>query len=830
MSKRTNNNRFVTSNKPIEQNSKCRKCVHHIYSHHYAANMRQHDEIIEKNADKVNIVDIDSTVNIKIVFHFLAPKGSYNKDRVLARVHDIILSLNDDFNNYTTNQNTMNNFKYKSIINQVFISNNIKQNIYLGPNYIKYLPTKPSNITFELGEIYYYPVRNRLNLSQYDDVKEVEIEYQVIKQFIHQNRADAINPENFLNIWVIDMTDTAILGFSNFPWEIIDNYHGVVINRKAFFPEDYGESNFALFKTFTHEVGHYFGLLHVFSHNSGLGVYAAVNLNADSEKTIDTGGDFIVDTPNQLNATYDPTDKIANKRLHSDNDYNPLFMNFMDYTYDKYVAIFTQNQIQKMRYMLLTYRPNINSVINKAKLPIPKYNPDTDTITGTVTKRNSSARNPPLIPSHESTPNPRLAAQGFMAQQPQIPQDAAQTYQMGQQILQNMAQQQNAPRDMRVNTNLSQLIPNLSAGNVAAPTGGSREQLIANIQSNLPPDPNNIKQQTDTYENMIKKYKDYNSTNGYAMNYPFDPYLSQQNNNQFALYKQLQDQNAKTQSNDQDVPRKEAMPYHPVDPRMMPQFMDPRYMMQMDPKLSDNKIPFMMPPGMPIDPRFLYYKPPKKSRKTKKSESKKSKKSSTRNLSDSETEINLEAVQNIRNPRAYTKYAQAKPDSKKNSLDPNYKKQPSNLKEITKQKIQNRAPEFVNDNMIPIAQFQPPHMSMPPMPNMPTMANSNGEMEISVNNYLTPSDLVQKVSHVDEQLKNIRENMPKVVEAQQKQTNTSNNIAQTVAKASMNDNKQKFNKFGQITKPVIASSKVIKNDITRAPRNRFVRTKPLIAN
>ncbi|XWV25627.1 bifunctional metalloprotease ubiquitin-protein ligase [Tupanvirus deep ocean] len=834
MSKRSNNNRFVTSNKPTEQNQigKVRKCVHHIYSHNYAANMRQHDEIIEKNGDKVNVVDMDSTVNIKIVFHFLAPKGSYNKDRVLARAHDIILSLNDDFNNYTTNQNTMNNFKYKSIINQVFISNNIKQNIYLGPNYLKFLPTKPSNITFELGEIYYYPVRNRLNLSQYDDVKEVEIEYQVIKQFIHQNRADAINPESFLNIWIIDMTDTAILGFSNFPWEIIDNYHGIVINRKAFFPEDYGESNFALFKTFTHEVGHYMGLLHVFSHNSGLGVYAAVNLNADTEKTIDTGGDFIVDTPNQLNATYDPTDKVANKRLHSDNDYNPLFMNFMDYTYDKYVAIFTQNQIQKMRYMLLTYRPKINSIINKAKLPIPKYNPDTDTIAGTITKNNSTARNPPLIPSHENTSNPRLAAQGFMTQQPQAQQDPAQTYQMGQQILQNMAQQ-NAPRDMRINTNLSQLIPNLSAGNVVAPTGGTREQIIANIQNNLPSDPTNIKQQTEAYEDMIKKYKDYNSTNGYAMNYPYDLYTAQQNNNQFALYKQIQDQNSKIQNNDHDIPKKETMPYPPFDPRMMPPYMDPRYMMPMDPQLSDGKIPFMMPPGIPIDPRFMYYKPPKKSKKSRKSESKRNKQKSSamKNiLSDSETEINLEAVQNIRNPRAYSKYALAKPETKKNSLDPNYKKQPSNLKEVSKQKIQNRVPEFVNDNMHPIAQYQPPHMNMPPMPPMPMMPNPNEEMDISVNNSLTPSNLVKRVSNVDEQLKNIRANMPKVIEAQPKSTNTTNNIAQTVAKASINDNKQKFNKFGQMTRPVTASSKVIKNDNTRAPRNRFVRTKPLIAN
>ena len=140
MSKKTNN-RFVSSNKSTEQNqaSKFRKCVHNIYSHHYAANMKQHDDIMQNSINKINSVNMDSTINIKIIFHFLAPKGSYNRDSVLRRAHDIIVSLNDDFNNYTNNPNTMNNFKYKSIINQVFTSNMSKQNIYLGKKYHLFL-------------------------------------------------------------------------------------------------------------------------------------------------------------------------------------------------------------------------------------------------------------------------------------------------------------------------------------------------------------------------------------------------------------------------------------------------------------------------------------------------------------------------------------------------------------------------------------------------------------------------------------------------------------------------------------------------------------------
>jgi hypothetical protein len=380
MSKKTNN-RYIASNKDTEQPSGLRKCAHHVYSYNYASNMRRHDEIMNIANPKLVTVDMDTTYTIKVAIHFLAPTGSYNRDRVISRAHDIILSINDDFNNYTTNPNTMNNFRYKSIVNQVFIGNMAKQSIYLGPNYVQALPTQPSNIVFELGEIYFYPVTNRLNLSQYNDVTEVEMEYQAIRQYIHQNRADAIAPSQILNIWIVDMTDTLILGFSSFPWETIDNFFGAIFNRRVYFPEDYGETNYNLFKTFTHEIGHVFGLLHVFAHDSGLGAYAAINLHA-GDPIGNFTGDYIADTPSQLAPTYDPTNKVVYRRLNFDNDYNPLFMDFMDFTYDKYVTIFTFNQIQKMRYMIITYLPGL--IGGDFVLPLPKYNPDTNTLVGVV--------------------------------------------------------------------------------------------------------------------------------------------------------------------------------------------------------------------------------------------------------------------------------------------------------------------------------------------------------------------------------------------------------------------------------------------------------------
>lgn len=53
------------------------------------------------------------------------------------------------------------------------------------------------------------------------------------------------------------MIGTSIMGLSSFPWENIDDYTGIIVNRKAFFPEDYGETSYNLYKTFTHEMGHF---------------------------------------------------------------------------------------------------------------------------------------------------------------------------------------------------------------------------------------------------------------------------------------------------------------------------------------------------------------------------------------------------------------------------------------------------------------------------------------------------------------------------------------------------------------------------------------------
>uniref|UniRef100_A0A6C0C5M6 Peptidase M43 pregnancy-associated plasma-A domain-containing protein n=1 Tax=viral metagenome TaxID=1070528 RepID=A0A6C0C5M6_9ZZZZ len=380
---------FAISNRDIKQVGSKRshhKCAHHANSYNYSSNVSMHNQIVNDLVANQVQVDMTTPINATIAFHFLAQPGTFDTADVFSRALEVVAVINDDFNNYSTNPRTMNNLKYTNVVSQVFTGDLEKQDVYLSEDYLDVIPEAPSNITFELGEIYYYPVTSLLNLAAYDDINEIELEYQAIRQFISRNQAFAIRPDNFLNIWIVDMVNTDILGFSNFPWEVNDLHNGIIINRIVFFPEELVANGlffpYDRFKTFSHEIGHYFGLLHIFNNDNDNAQYAAVNINEGEQVGFDGGGqftgDYIADTPIQFQPTYDPTDILTSRELLTNPDYNPLFMNFMDYTYDKYLTNFTYNQIQKMRYMIFTYRPGI--VEPTSVLPTPVFNPVTNTI------------------------------------------------------------------------------------------------------------------------------------------------------------------------------------------------------------------------------------------------------------------------------------------------------------------------------------------------------------------------------------------------------------------------------------------------------------------
>ncbi|AVL93614.1 putative bifunctional metalloprotease/ubiquitin-protein ligase [Megavirus vitis] len=816
MSKQTNN-RIVNNNKSTESKPKFRKCVHHILSHNYAANIKKHDDIIEKATPFISSMNMDETINVKILFHFLAPIGSYNREKVMSRAHDVIMSINDDFNNYTNNQNTMNNFKYKSIVNQIFASNMGKQNVYLGQNYLKFLPLKPSNITFELGEIYYYPVKNKLNLSKYDDEKDVEIQFQVIKQYIHQNRADAINPENFINIWIIDMTDTTVLGYSNFPWEMIDNFHGIIIHRRCFFPEDYQETNYSGYKTFSHELGHYFGLLHV---GGGMEAYLSPNINAESEK-MDVNNDNT-----KLYYISDPLDKTNCKSLHSDVNYNPLFMNFMDFTHDKYVTMFTNNQLQKMRYMINSYRPKINSNKYKTKILVPKYNPETNTITST-TDCKQSLRPTKIIPSYETIDNPRLNSQNQtqinnqqsnqqlnqqynqqLNQQPMPNIHPSYTEYIASQTVPNLQPVPSKPKT-EVNLPIHLLAPNLCGYSTK---NSSNNDVISNIQNNIPVyEDQIIDKDAAAYEEFIKNYKTYNSDNGYAMSYPYDPYTIQEYYKNMAAIQKYSGQQTPLTNND---PRLNTYVTVPSQQQSQTQqniqsHMPPQYQTQ-------SNIPPQYQTQSNIQPQYQTQSNIQPQYQTQS------------NIQPQyQTQSNIppqyQTQSNIQ-PQYYTQpNAQNQYPYSQNMTDPriiqNLTANQLNIDQINKQQPQQQIP-INNQNKRTDPQFTKSNLQN--QRTIPKSVNtSNSEIHTETESSGIPSNLLNRINNLDQQVKNVKINDVSKV---QPVTKPNVSIPSTQSEA-------KYNKYGQTSKVHtnnFVANKLKNNDNIsgKIPKTRFQRYKP----
>lgn len=136
--------------------------------------------------------------------------------------------------------------------------------------------------------------------------------------------APAWDADSYLNIWVCNMYD--LLGYSSIMGEEKEK-DGVVINYTVFNDlEDGGAYNSG--RTAVHEIGHWLGLKHLWG-------------------DADCGDDGIDDTPKQQTYTTGCPGGI-----HTSCGNNPngdMYMNFMDYTNDPCMNLFTNGQRDHMR-------------------------------------------------------------------------------------------------------------------------------------------------------------------------------------------------------------------------------------------------------------------------------------------------------------------------------------------------------------------------------------------------------------------------------------------------------------------------------------------------
>ncbi len=171
--------------------------------------------------------------------------------------------------------------------------------------------------------------------------------------------------EEYLNIWVVQF-GTDDIGYAQFPVSPIAGLEnasedrltdGVVIDFSAFGSDDDGafplQTRFNKGRTATHEIGHFLGLRHIWGDVAGCG-----------------DNDFVPDTPPQNGPT-----AFCPGHPQVSCSQNKMFMNYMDYTDDQCMNLFTVNQAARM-IAVLTSSPRRLSLLTSlgATAPIPVAN------------------------------------------------------------------------------------------------------------------------------------------------------------------------------------------------------------------------------------------------------------------------------------------------------------------------------------------------------------------------------------------------------------------------------------------------------------------------
>jgi hypothetical protein len=154
-------------------------------------------------------------------------------------------------------------------------------------------------------------------------------------KFTSRGGREAWPTDKYLNIWVCKLGG-GLLGYAQFPGGPADT-DGVVITYTAFGNMGTAAPPFNKGRTATHEVGHWLNLYHIWGDDTWL-------------QDPCSGSDNVEDTPNQAGENYG---KPAFPHISCNNGPDgDMFVNYMDYTDDASMHMFTKGQALRMEATL----------------------------------------------------------------------------------------------------------------------------------------------------------------------------------------------------------------------------------------------------------------------------------------------------------------------------------------------------------------------------------------------------------------------------------------------------------------------------------------------
>ena len=156
---------------------------------------------------------------------------------------------------------------------------------------------------------------------------------------------------SYMNIWITQLSG-GILGYSSFPNDGAIAEQGVVIDYRSL--PGGNSTAYDEGKTLVHEAGHFFNLYHIWGDDNG-------SCN---------GSDDVDDTPNQANSTtVCANGKSFDRCTNSGNGI--MYQNYMDYTPDECLLMFTTEQALRMETAFNTYYSSFSNSIACQPVNLP---------------------------------------------------------------------------------------------------------------------------------------------------------------------------------------------------------------------------------------------------------------------------------------------------------------------------------------------------------------------------------------------------------------------------------------------------------------------------
>ena len=162
----------------------------------------------------------------------------------------------------------------------------------------------------------------------------------------------------YFNVWV--GTGGGLLGYATFPGTSTASQQGVVTDVIGTASNPcYVDPNYNLGRTLTHEAGHYFGLYHIWGDETACATSDFRNLSGtciinDLRLAGSATDQTVGDTPNQGDENYGcPSGTLANSCGSPDGD---MYQNYMDYTNDACMTMFTALQAERMEWVIANCR------------------------------------------------------------------------------------------------------------------------------------------------------------------------------------------------------------------------------------------------------------------------------------------------------------------------------------------------------------------------------------------------------------------------------------------------------------------------------------------